>query len=138
MISANVEGLTAVEASLLSGMCKVGHGHWLYPQETHRDSVHARPKVPGITQIAKRPHKKYGDTIFVQEDLKEKNVSIRDEGNVEIITVELPSVVEHYVYKPPTERFVLPALRHVNLPHIVIGDFNSYSTTWGYTTTDSK
>ena len=35
-------------------------------------------------------------------------------------------------------RFELPALGHRNLPHIVIGDFNSHSTTWGYTNTDNK
>ena len=47
-------------------------------------------------------------------------------------------MVVYSVYKPPTERFVLPALGHINLPHIVIGDFNSHSTTWGYTITDNK
>ena len=55
--------------------------------------------------------------------------------NVELITVELPGVVVHSVYKSPTERFVLPALGHRNSPHIVIGDFNSHNTTWGYPTT---
>ena len=39
------------------------------------------------------------------------------------------------MYKPPTEPFVQPALGHISLPHIVIGDFNSH-TTWRYTTTD--
>ena len=29
-----------------------------------------------------------------------------------------------------------PPLGHGNLPYIVIGDFNSHSTTWGYTTKD--
>ena len=44
-------------------------------------------------------------------------------------------MVVHSVYKAPTERFVLPALGHRILPHIVIGDYNSHSTTCGYTTT---
>ena len=29
----------------------------------------------------------------------------------------------HSVYKPPNEKFVLPALGHGHLPHIVIRDF---------------
>ena len=117
MISANVEGLTAVKASLLSGMCKVEHCHCLCLKETHRDSVHARQNVPGMTLKAKRPHKKYVNAIFVRDNLKVKSVSIRDEGNVEFITVELL-----------TKRLVLHALGHSNLPCIVIGDFNSHIT----------
>ena len=40
-------------------------------------------------------------------------------------------VVVHSVYKPPKEKFVLPALGHESLPHIVIGCVSSHSTTWG-------
>ena len=41
------------------------------------------------------------------------------------------------MYKPPPELFRLPALGQRIKPHIVIGDFNSHSTLWGYTTTNS-
>ena len=57
---------------------------------------------------------------------------------MELISIEMPGVVVHSVYKPPNEKFVLPALGHGNLPHIVIGDFNRHSTTWGYTNTDDN
>ena len=72
-----------------------------------------------MTLIYERPYKKHESAIFIREDLKVKSISIRDEGNIEIITVELPGVV-HSVYKAPTERIFLPALGHINLPHIVI------------------
>ena len=39
--------------------------------------------------------------------------------------------------KPPLEPFRLPALGQRNKSHIVIGNFNSHSTHWGYTTTNS-
>ena len=42
------------------------------------------------------------------------------------------------VYKPTNDPFELPALGHRNLPHIVIGDFNSHSTTWDYARTDNE
>ena len=51
--------------------------------------------------------------------------------------MELPGVVVHSLYKPPPEPFLLPPLGQRIKPHIVIGDFNSNSTLWGYTTTDS-
>ena len=44
----------------------------------------------------------------------------------------------HSVYKPPNDPFELPALGRRNLPHIVIGDYNSLSTTWGYTSRNSE
>ena len=48
----------------------------------------------------------------------------------------MPGVAVHAVYNPPTEPFVLPALGNSNLPHIVIGNFNSHNTTCEYPTTD--
>ena len=37
------------------------------------------------------------------------------------------------------QKFVLPALGHENLSHIVIGDFNSHNnTTWGNTNTENN
>ena len=62
-----------------------------------------------------------------------KGVSVWEQDNVELISIEMPGVVVHFVYKPPNEKFVLPALGYGNLLYIVIGDFNSHSTTWGYT-----
>ena len=114
------------------------HCHCLCLQETHRVQHLARPKIPGMTLIAERPHIKYGCTILIRSDLKVKGVSVWEQDNVELISIEMPGVVIHSVYKPPNEKFVLPALGHGNLPHIVIGDFNSHSTTWGYTNTDDN
>ena len=48
------------------------------------------------------------------------------------IIVKLPGVVVHSVYKPPAEQFLLSPLGNRNMPHIVIGDFNSHSTLWGF------
>ena len=69
--------------------------------------------------------------MFVSpRDLRVKSVSVWEQDNVELISIEMPGVGVHAVYKPPNEKFVLPALGHGNLPHIVIGYFNSHSTTW--------
>ena len=41
------------------------------------------------------------------------------------------------MYKPPNDLLELPALGLRKLPHIVIGNFNSHSTTCGYASTDN-
>ena len=87
--------------------------------------------------VAERPHNKHGNSVFVRDGLKVNSISVCEEDNVEFITVELPGVVVHSVYKPPAEQFLLPPLGNINLLHIVIGDFNSHNTLWGYTSTDN-
>ena len=92
----------------------------------------ARPRILGMTLVAERPHDKYGSAIFIGDDLNEKSISVTAANHVEVITAELPDVVLHSVYKPPSEQFVLPPLGHRSLPQIVIRDFNSHNTIWGY------
>ena len=75
--------------------------------------------------------------LLANNGLKVNTISVCEEENVELITVELPGVVVHSMYKPPPEPLLLPALGQRNKSHIVIGDFNSHSTLWGYTTTNS-
>ena len=86
--------------------------------------------------VAESPHNKYGSAVFIKKDPKVNSISVCKQGTVELITVEMSGVAVHYVYKPPTEPFILLALGHSNLPHIVIGYFNRHNNTWGYTNTD--
>ena len=138
VISANIEGLSASKASLLSEMCQREHCHCLCLQETHRGADSLRPQIDGMSLVAESPHKKYGSAILIRDDLRVEKISVRTLGTVELLTIVMPGVVVHSVYKPPNDQFQLPALGHRNLPHIVIGDFNSHSTTWGYNTTDDN
>ena len=84
-----------------------------------------------------RPHNKRGSSVFVRDGLKVSSISICEEDNVEFITVELPGVVVHSVYESPAEQFLFPPLGSRNMLHIVIGDFSSHNTLWGYTSTDN-
>ena len=138
VISANIEGLIASKASILSKMCKRERCHCLSLQETHIPTHLSRPKIAGMSLVAERPHNKYGSAILIREDLKVENVYERVQGTVELITIIMSGVVMHSVYKPPNDQFALRALGHRDLPHIVIGDFNSHSTSWGYATTDNN
>ena len=136
VISANVEGLTASKAIILSVMYKEQHCYCICLQETHRSKDHTRPRIPGMALVADRP-RKHGSSVFIRDGLKVNSISVCEEENVELITVEPPGVVVHSMYKPPPEPFQLHALGQINKPHIVIGDFNRHITLWGYTTTNS-
>ena len=138
VICANIEGLSAVKASMLSDLCKRQYYHCLCLQKTHRGERKARHEIPGMALVAERPHDKYGSAIFIKDDLKVKSISVTAANHVEVITAELPDVVVHSVYKLPSEQFVLPLLGHRSLPQIVIGDFNSHNTIWGYDATDNN
>ena len=138
VISANVEGLSANKASILAELCKIQHCHCLCLQETHRAKDQAKPKIPGMMLVAERPHNKHGSSVFVRDGLKVSSISVCEEENVEFITVELPGVVVHSLYKPPPVPFLLPPLGQRIKPHIIIGDFNSHNTLWGYTTTEKR
>ena len=138
VISANIEGLSAVKAAMLSDLCKEHHCHCVSLQETHRGARKARPRIPGMTLVAERAHDKKRNAMFIIDDLRVKSISVTAVNHVEVITAELPDLVVHSVYKPPSEQFVLPPLRHRSLPQIVIGDFNTHNTIWGYDDTDNN
>ena len=87
-------------------------------QKTHRAPHLEKTKITGMALIAVRPHIKHGSAILIRSDMQVKSVSGWEQDNVELRCME---------------KFVLPALGHGNLPHIVTGDFNGHSTTWGYT-----
>ena len=97
VISANIEGLTASKASKLSEMCKREHCHCVCLQETHRAQYQARPKIPGMTLIIERPHIKYGSAILIRSDLKVKGISVWEQDNVELISIDMAGVVLHSV-----------------------------------------
>ena len=49
VLSANIEGLSANKASMLSELCKREYCHCLYIQETHRSSDYTMHKIAGMT-----------------------------------------------------------------------------------------
>ena len=93
VISANIEGFTAVKASILSEMCKRECCHCMCLQETHRSINLPRPKIAGMSLVVERPHNTYGSAILIRNDLKVKKIHERVQGTVEIITIVMLGVV---------------------------------------------
>ena len=98
-------------------MCKDKYCHCLCLQEAHRVKDQAMPNIHGMSLVAERPHNRHGGSVFVRDGLKVNSISVCEEDNFELITVELPGVVVHSVYKPPAEQFLLPPIGSRNISY---------------------
>lgn len=58
-------------------------------------------------------------------------------NNVKIFTVEYEKIAITSVYKPPNSQFDLTFQHNPMLLNVVIGDFYSHSTSWGYSETNN-
>ena len=132
IISSNIEGLTGAKQDLLAEICVQNCCDILCIQETHRGPSRIRPRIPGMSLIVERPHDQYGSAIFVRNSLSVEKSSLSESNNIEILSIQLMGISVSSVYKPPSVRCDLPEFLAADGIHVVIGDFNSHSVTWGY------
>ena len=107
--------------------------------EIHRGPNDIRPNVPGMELAIERPHEQYGSTIFVTSGTIVNAASLTEVNNIEILRVDLRGISVMSVYKPPGERFSFhqPLTAAEDQQHVIKGDFDSHSSTWGYATTNT-
>ena len=108
-------------------------------QETHRGPDAIRPSIPGMDLAIERPHSQYGSAIFVTSGTIVNTTPLTDINNIEILRVDLNGISVTSVHKLPGERFSFhQALTAVgDQQEVIIGDFNSHSSTWGYAMTNT-
>ena len=138
LISANIEGLSPPKRDLIAKLCSEHNCQVLCLQETHKGSYNNRPNITGMKMAIEKPHEKYGSTIYVKPDLVITSTSMTENNDIEILTVNIGSMTMTSVYKPPPTRqfqFDNPDSLNYNDTNVVIGDFNSHNTTWGYNNT---
>ena len=135
VISINVEGFSSAKRDIIAKICRDGACHTLCLQETHRGPNSVRPCIPGMKLSIKSPHDQYGSAIFANSNFTIESISSSRVNNVELLTTNLRGVTVTSIYKPPTTRFSPSKIVH-NDTWVVIGDFNSHSTNWGYDVTD--
>jgi len=135
---ANVEGFSTAKQQILAELCSSLPCDVLCLQETHRGSDNNRPTIPGMVLVAERPHRQYGSAIFVKAGSVIEAMSVSEDDDIEVLTIELSSVVITSIYKPPAATFKFPYCvpKVQSKPQIIIGDFNSHSTQWGYKETN--
>ncbi|XP_050066097.1 uncharacterized protein LOC126555181 [Aphis gossypii] len=139
-ISINIEGISDSKEELLAELCKSTACDVLCIQETHRAVQDKRPTISGMQSVIERPHGKYGSAIFVRPDLNIISANLTEETDIEILTIEIQNCTITSIYKPPTIPFAFndPGNFNNQRTQIVVGDFNSHSTTWGYKENDEN
>ena len=139
IMSFNVEGLSAAKQQLVDDLSNKHRCAVVCMRETHRGPNDIRPNVPGMDLAIERPHAQYGSAIFVTSGTIVNVTSLTEVNNIEILRVDLRGISVTSVYKPPGERFSFhqPPTAAGDQQHVVIWDFNSHSSTWGYATTNT-
>ncbi|KAG7299565.1 hypothetical protein JYU34_016540 [Plutella xylostella] len=109
-------------------------------QETHRDETQSRPHIPGLELIAETSHPKHGNAVFATLGISTRSVECTTQNGIEVITIDFGYCTVTSVYKPPGTLFEFfpPNNFNTHPVKVVVGDFNSHSTSWGYDTTDAS
>ena len=138
-MSFNVEGLSAAKEQLIADLRQRLQCAVVCIQETHRGPDAIRPSIPGMDLAIERPHSQYGSAIFVTSGTIVNTTSLTDINNIDILRVDLNGISVTSVNKPPGERFSFhqPLTAVGDQQQVIIGDFNSHSSTWGYATTNT-
>ena len=134
----NVEGISAAKEQVIADLRHQLQCAVVCMQETHRGPDDIRPIIPGMDLAIERPHSQYGSAIFVTSGTIVNITSLTNINNIEILRVDLNGISVTSVYKPPGERFSFhqPLTAVGDQQQVIIGDFNSHSSTWGYATTN--
>ncbi|KAJ8378167.1 hypothetical protein AAFF_G00245530 [Aldrovandia affinis] len=121
--SINVEGYTKTKAEVIASYCS--GNDIICMQETHLGLKSNRPTLPGMKLVAEIRHPK---DIYTNSS----------DTNIETVTVCLPEISITSLYKPPASPFVWPDIptKCRKKYAVVIGDFNSHHTRWGYDNTN--
>ena len=138
-MSFNVEGLSAAKQQLIADLRHRHQCAVVCIQETHRGPDNIRPSISGMDLAIERPHSQYDSAIFVTSGTIVNTTSLSDINNIEILRVEINGISVNSVFKPPGERFSFhQPLTPVGDQHqVIIVDFNSRISTWGYATTNT-
>ena len=127
IVTFNIEGFSKVKASILAKL----EAGIICLQETHRETH--PPAIPGMHLAVDTPSRTYGSSIFVRDKAFVVKTEVLSHGNMELLKMETPYLDIISVYKPPNELFNWPPnLDITSKTTLVLGDFNSHSTLWGY------
>ena len=129
IISFNTEGISPSKVELISKL----QPDILCLQETHKNE--RPPNIPGMHLIVYHKSPIYGSAIYAKEKshiMSSDKIDKVSEDDMEVLLVETIKVTIIAVYKPPATPFKWPQTLTQNKPTVIIGDFNSHSTLWGY------
>lgn len=120
-------------------MSKEHKANILCLQETHiSEGAHPdRFKLQGFQLACHDDRPKYGTAIYIHEDVPLYTIipptKINDTSTIGVI---VGGISIYNIYKPPNTSWVLGSLSIVSKPSVILGDFISHNTLWGYAITD--
>ena len=82
-----------------------------------------------MTQAVKRLHLKYDSAIFVKTGTIIESTYVTDDGDLEVLELEMKGVTVASVNKPPVGAFCMHTQR-TSKPQIFIGDLISLIINW--------
>lgn len=138
----NIEGSSSEKSEFLSRTANENRVDVIAVQETHilnPADYHSRGHVNGFSVAAYLVHARYGLVTYVRDDHTNYDViHVSQENEYSSIVVILHGIKITNVYKSP--RLIWPVNLPLNSEHpgVLVGDFNSHHSLWGYADTDEN
>jgi len=137
----NIEGISRAKFEILEMLLLEQNIDILQIQETHtsnEEQLLKRGLINGYTVAGANYHSKYGTATYVRDNLNWKFIQSTEDNNVFIVQIEIKNLSITNIDKPPNRAWAFPMALKVQHPSIVMGDFNSHHTTWGYNDSDKN
>ena len=132
VMSVNIEGLSSAKQQILAELCANHKCDVLCMKETDRGPGAVRPRVSGMNLVAEIAHEQHGSVLFIRDSCTCESTSTSITDNIEIIQAILNGVSVNSYYKPPNQVFDFRSNTTDTPLQMIIGDFNSHITEWGY------
>ena len=134
IISINVESFSSAKRDIIAKIYRDEACHVLFLQQAYGESNSGRPCIPGMKLAIKSPHSSTGAPSLQIPTSLSSQLCL-----VESTTLSsLPLTFEESPSLPSINH--LPSIsvqaKFYNDTWVVVGDFNSHSTNWGYDVTD--
>ncbi|UYV70771.1 hypothetical protein LAZ67_8000553 [Cordylochernes scorpioides] len=137
ILQLNVEGFTRAKSEIIEKMMREHKADVIALQETHTpENSKSAIRIPGYVIICSKPHPKFGLAIYITYKLREETKVLPETSHS--IGIQINDLSIYNVYKPPSQLWIPTSLPSPQHPAIVLGDFNSHHTLWGYSSTDNE
>lgn len=112
-------------------------------QETHTNSeeqLRKRGTIFGYTIVGVTYHNQYGTATYVRNNLKWNSTSSTEKDCVFVTKVTIEDLTIINIYKPlgSNLNWISPLILNIQHPTVIMGDFNSHHTLWGYIESDKN
>jgi len=142
ILQLNIEGISRNKAEYLSRLLLDNKIKVLLLQETHaekEEDLLNRGSIAGFRLAHATYHNKYGTAIYIRNDTSDwEHICTTITNNISLTHIRIGEINIINVYKPPGEKWTATILPQVQHPTLIIGDFNSHHSAWGYDTNDEN